>query len=67
MNSSANTEQGLKQTSVRKIRVDGDMAGQRLDNFLRRELPGLPRSRLARAFSLAETGNLMDLLGTVPA
>jgi 23S rRNA pseudouridine955/2504/2580 synthase len=54
MNSSTNTEQGVRQTGVRKIRVDGDMAGQRLDNFLRRELPGLPRSRLYRILRRGE-------------
>ena len=54
MNSSANTEQGLTQTGVRKVRVDGEMAGQRLDNFLRRELPGLPRSRLYRILRRGE-------------
>jgi len=54
MNSSTNTEQGVRQTGVRKIRVDSDMAGQRLDNFLRRELPGLPRSRLYRILRRGE-------------
>jgi len=47
-------EQGVRQTGVRKVRVDGEMAGQRLDNFLRRELPGLPRSRLYRILRRGE-------------
>jgi len=54
MKSRAKTEQGVRQTGVRKIRVDGEMAGQRLDNFLRRELPGLPRSRLYRILRRGE-------------
>jgi 23S rRNA pseudouridine955/2504/2580 synthase len=36
------------QLGVRKIRIDGELAGQRIDNFLRRELPGLPKGRLYR-------------------
>jgi len=33
-------------TSVRKIRIDSEQAGQRIDNFLRRELPGVPKGRV---------------------
>lgn len=39
---------------VRKVRVDAELAGQRIDNFLRRELPGLPRSRLYRILRRGE-------------
>lgn len=39
---------------VRKIRIHGDMAGQRIDNFLRRELPGVPKSRLYRLLRRGE-------------
>jgi 23S rRNA pseudouridine955/2504/2580 synthase len=39
---------GTRQTSVRKIRIDEEQSGQRIDNFLRRELPGLPKGRLYR-------------------
>ena len=41
-------------TKVRKITVDEDQAGQRIDNFLRRELPGVPRSRLYRILRRGE-------------
>ncbi|MCI0516246.1 MAG: RluA family pseudouridine synthase [Woeseiaceae bacterium] len=44
----------LRQTRVRKIRIDEEQAGQRIDNFLRRELPGLPRSRLYRILRRGE-------------
>lgn len=47
-------EPATRQSGVRKVRVDGEMAGQRLDNFLRRELPGLPRSRLYRILRRGE-------------
>ncbi len=39
---------------VRKIRIDADSAGQRIDNFLSRELPGVPRSRLYRLLRRGE-------------
>lgn len=39
---------GTTQTGVRKVAIDEEFAGQRVDNFLRRALPGLPRSRLYR-------------------
>ena len=39
---------------VRKVRVDADKSGQRIDNFLRRELPGVPRSRLYRLLRRGE-------------
>jgi 23S rRNA pseudouridine955/2504/2580 synthase len=41
-------------TKVRKISIDGELAGQRIDNFLRRELPGVPRSRLYRLLRRGE-------------
>jgi 23S rRNA pseudouridine955/2504/2580 synthase len=41
-------------TSVRKIRIDAEHAGQRIDNFLRRELPGLPKGRLYRILRRGE-------------
>ncbi|MDH4255492.1 MAG: pseudouridine synthase, partial [Gammaproteobacteria bacterium] len=41
-------------TGVRKVRIDADQAGQRVDNFLRRELPGLPKSRLYRMLRRGE-------------
>lgn len=43
-----------KATGVRKVRIDEEQAGQRIDNFLRRELPGLPRGRLYRILRKGE-------------
>lgn len=42
------------QTGVRKIRIGSEEAGQRIDNFLRRELPGLPKGRLYRILRRGE-------------
>ena len=39
---------------VRKIHVDHELAGQRIDNFLRRELPGVPKGRLYRLIRRGE-------------
>jgi 23S rRNA pseudouridine955/2504/2580 synthase len=44
----------MQQSPVRKIRISGEQAGQRIDNFLRRELPGVPRSRLYRLLRRGE-------------
>ena len=41
-------------SGVRKVRVDEDTAGQRIDNFLLRELSGLPRSRVYRLLRRGE-------------
>jgi len=41
-------------TKVRKIRIDAELAGQRIDNFLRRELPGVPKGRLYRILRRGE-------------
>jgi 23S rRNA pseudouridine955/2504/2580 synthase len=43
-----------RQTGVRRVRIDAEQAGQRIDNFLRRQLPGLPRSRLYRILRKGE-------------
>ncbi len=43
-----------RQTRVRKIRVDPEQAGQRIDNFLRGQLPGLPTGRLYRILRRGE-------------
>lgn len=40
--------------SVRKVRVDRESAGQRIDNFLRRELPGVPKGRVYRLLRRGE-------------
>ncbi len=39
---------------VRKIRIDAESAGQRIDNFLRRELKGVPKGRLYRLLRRGE-------------
>ena len=36
------------------MRIDADGAGQRVDNFLRKELPGVPKSRLYRLLRRGE-------------
>lgn len=41
-------------SGVRKVRIDADGAGQRLDNFLHRELPGVPRARVYRLLRRGE-------------
>ena len=43
-----------QRTEVRKVRIDAEQAGQRIDNFLRRELPGVPKSRLYRILRRGE-------------
>ena len=49
------TEQGAgRATGVRKVRVPTDGAGQRVDNFLHRELPGVPRGRVYRLLRRGE-------------
>ncbi len=37
-----------QRTKVRKVLIDAEQAGQRIDNFLRRELPGVPKNRIYR-------------------
>ncbi len=41
-------------SGVRKARIDPDSAGQRIDNFLMRELPGVPRGRIYRLLRRGE-------------
>ena len=43
-----------ERSGVRKVEVDAEGAGQRVDNFLRKELPGVPRSRLYRLLRRGE-------------
>ena len=54
MNSGADARAGARRVGVQRIRIAGEQAGQRIDNFLRRELPGLPRSRLYRILRRGE-------------
>jgi 23S rRNA pseudouridine955/2504/2580 synthase len=37
---------GTTLTKVRKVAIDAERAGQRIDNFLRNELPGVPKGRV---------------------
>ncbi len=39
---------------VRKVTVESEYAGQRIDNFLRRELPGVPKGRVYRLLRRGE-------------
>lgn len=41
-------------SAVRKVDIDAGSAGQRVDNFLRRELPGVPKSRVYRLLRRGE-------------
>ena len=54
MNSSTGDAHGTLQTGVRKIVIDQEQAGQRIDNFLRQQLPGLPKGRLYRIIRRGE-------------
>jgi 23S rRNA pseudouridine955/2504/2580 synthase len=44
----------LQLSQVRKISIDDDQAGQRIDNFLRKELPGVPKNRVHRILRKGE-------------
>lgn len=50
---SQNSSTGTR-TGVRKVRIDSESAGQRIDNFLRKQLPGVPKSRLYRLLRRGE-------------
>jgi 23S rRNA pseudouridine955/2504/2580 synthase len=43
-----------QRAGVRRVRIDGDRAGQRIDNYLRTQLPGVPKSRLYRILRKGE-------------
>jgi len=45
---------GGRGVGVRRVRIDADSADQRIDNFLRRHLPGVPKSRLYRLLRRGE-------------
>ena len=45
---------GGRATGVRKVRIDAEGDGQRVDNFLHRELPGVPRGRVYRLLRRGE-------------
>ncbi len=46
--------EGMQQTKVRKVAIKADRSGQRIDNFLRSELPGVPKGRLYRLLRRGE-------------
>ena len=43
-----------RRTGVRKVMIDAERAGQRIDNFLRNELPGVPKGRVYRLLRRGE-------------
>ena len=43
-----------RQSGVRKVKVGADRAGQRIDNFLRTQLPGVPKGRIYRLLRRGE-------------
>lgn len=49
-----NRPKASQKSGVRKVSIDSELAGQRIDNFLRRELPGLPKGRLYRILRRGE-------------
>ena len=51
---SSTTSDGQRMTKVRKVSIDADRAGQRIDNFLKGQLPGLPKGRLYRLLRRGE-------------
>ena len=50
---SAETGSGTR-PRVQKLRIDAEQAGQRIDNFLRRMLPGVPKGRIYRILRKGE-------------
>ncbi len=54
MQQKSENEPESKVTQVRKVSIDSELAGQRIDNFLRRELPGVPKGRLYRLLRRGE-------------
>ena len=54
MQENSTTETKSRVTGVRKVRVDEERAGQRIDNFLRNELPGVPKGRVYRLLRRGE-------------
>jgi 23S rRNA pseudouridine955/2504/2580 synthase len=54
MSAKKHAGEGERVSGVQRVRIDADQAGQRIDNFLRRQLPGLPRSRLYRVLRKGE-------------
>ena len=54
MQDNSSGKPGSAVPKVRKVHIDAEQAGQRIDNFLRRELPGVPKGRLYRLLRRGE-------------
>src|SRR5210317_2483797 len=54
MQENSSTDTNSRVTGVRKVRVSSERAGQRIDNFLRNELPGVPKGRVYRLLRRGE-------------
>ncbi len=54
MQDNSSGKPGSAVPKVRKVQIDAEQAGQRIDNFLRRELPGVPKGRLYRLLRRGE-------------
>jgi 23S rRNA pseudouridine955/2504/2580 synthase len=54
MHENSASEAKTRVTGVRKVTVSADRAGQRIDNFLRAELPGVPKGRVYRLLRRGE-------------
>jgi len=54
MQENSSTNGNMRATGVRKVKVDSERAGQRIDNFLRNELPGVPKGRVYRLLRRGE-------------
>jgi 23S rRNA pseudouridine955/2504/2580 synthase len=54
MQENSSKEANTRVMGVRKVRVSSERAGQRIDNFLRNELPGVPKGRVYRLLRRGE-------------
>ena len=54
MQENSSKDTNTRVTGVRKVRVSSERAGQRIDNFLRNELPGVPKGRVYRLLRRGE-------------
>ena len=54
MQENSPADEGSTVIGVRKVTINDDRAGQRIDNFLRSELPGVPKGRIYRLLRRGE-------------
>jgi 23S rRNA pseudouridine955/2504/2580 synthase len=54
MQENSSKDTNTRVTGVRKVLVSSERAGQRIDNFLRNELPGVPKGRVYRLLRRGE-------------